>query len=115
MFIFLILFKKKNLWFLEGDNSSEKVVIVEEELDGIDINDIGNLEDSPSFVLIDEECENVKVVNDGEEVTRNFNQKKSEGKWTNLAQSIKKIFCSKQTFYTHKNFLYFRIFLYFKD
>ena len=62
-------------------------------------------------MLIDEECENIKVVDDGEEVTRNFNQKKSEGKWTNLAQSIKKKFSSKQTL----KFLYFRIFLYFKD
>ena len=31
----------------------------------------GNLEDSPRFVFIDEECENLIVVNDGGEHTRN--------------------------------------------
>ena len=38
-------------------------VIVEEELDGIDIDEAGNLEDSPRFAFIDEECENLIVVN----------------------------------------------------
>ena len=38
--------------------------MVEEELDCIDIDDIGNLEDSPKLVLIDEECGNLIVVND---------------------------------------------------
>ena len=37
---------------------------------------IGNLEDSPRLVFIDEECENLIVVNDGGEITRNINQKK---------------------------------------
>ena len=32
---------------------------VEEELDYIDIDDIGNLEDSPTLVFINEECGNV--------------------------------------------------------
>ena len=49
---------------------------VEEELDCIDIDDIGKLEDSPRLGFIDEECENVIVVNDGGELTRNINQKK---------------------------------------
>ena len=49
---------------------------VEEELDCIDIDDIGKLEDSPRLVFIDEECGNVIVVNDGGELTRNINQKK---------------------------------------
>ena len=44
-----------------------KNVIVEEELDCIDIDDIGNLEDSPRLVFIDEECGNLLVVNDGGE------------------------------------------------
>ena len=48
-------------------------------MDGIDINEIGNLEDSPRFVLIDEECENLVVVNDGGEHTGNINQKKESG------------------------------------
>ena len=42
-----------------------KNVIVEEELDCIDIDDIGNLEDSPRLVFIDEECGNLLVINDG--------------------------------------------------
>ena len=54
----------------------ENFVIVEEELVGIDTDDIGNLEDSPRFVFIDEECENLIVVNDAGELTRNINQKK---------------------------------------
>ena len=49
---------------------------VEEELDCIDIDDIGKLEDSPRLGFIDEECGNVIVVNDGGELTRNINQKK---------------------------------------
>ena len=38
--------------------------MVEEELNGIDTDDIGNLEDSPKLVFIDEECGNLIVVND---------------------------------------------------
>ena len=38
--------------------------MVEEELDCIDIDDIGNQEDSPKLVFIDEECGNLIVVND---------------------------------------------------
>ena len=46
-------------------NSSEKIVIFGEELDCIDIDDIGNLEDSPRLAFINEECGNLIVVNDG--------------------------------------------------
>ena len=76
--IFLALFakKKKNHGFIEKSNLSEKHVIVEEELDCSDIDDIGNLEDSPRLVFIDEGCGNLIVVNDGGELTRNINQKK---------------------------------------
>ena len=35
-------------------------MIVKEELDGIDIDDIGNLEDLLTIVFIHEECENLK-------------------------------------------------------
>ena len=35
---------------------SEEVVIVEEELNLVDIDDLGNLENLPRFVFIDEEC-----------------------------------------------------------
>ena len=40
------------------------------------IDNIENLEDSPRLVFIDEECENLIVVNDGGEITKNINQKK---------------------------------------
>ena len=42
----------------------------------MDIDDIGNLEDSPRLVFIDEEWEIIVVVNDGGELTRNIGQKK---------------------------------------
>ena len=42
----------------------------------MDIDDIGNLEDSPRLVFIDKECEIIVVVNDGGELTRNIDQKK---------------------------------------
>ena len=50
--------------------------MVEEELDGIDIDGIGNLVDLPRLMFIDEECGNLKVVVDGGEQTRNNNKKK---------------------------------------
>ena len=48
-----------------------KTFVVEEELNRIDKDDIGNLEDLPRFVFIDEECRNLKIVTDGGELTRN--------------------------------------------
>ena len=59
-------------------DSSEKNVIVEEELDCINIDDIGNLEDWTRLVFIDEECGNLIVVNDDGELTRNISQKNSD-------------------------------------
>ena len=70
---------KKNHGFIQEGNPSGKVVIVEEELDGIDKGDIRNLEDSPRLVFINEECENLIGVNDGGELTININQKKRSG------------------------------------
>ena len=55
---------------------SEKNVIVDEELDCTDIDDIENLEDSPTLVFINKECGNLIVVNDDGEFTRNLSQKK---------------------------------------
>ena len=55
---------------------SQKVVIVQEELDGIDKDDIGNLEDLLRVVFVDEACRNLKVVIGGGELNRNINQKK---------------------------------------
>ena len=63
--------------FIEKSSPSEKnIVIVEEKLDYIDIDDIGNLDDSSILVFIDEECGNLIVVHDGRELTRNINRKK---------------------------------------
>ena len=78
-FVFLVLFSKKITVLFKKATLQKNFVIVEEELDGIDTDDIGNLEDSPRFVFIDEECENLIVVNDGGELTQNINQKKKFG------------------------------------
>ena len=43
---------KVNHAFIEEDSPSEKVVVYEEELDGIDIDDTWNLEDLPRAVFI---------------------------------------------------------------
>ena len=70
-FIFLIFTKKSRFnW------KKQKKNIVEQELDCIDTDDIGNLEDSSRLVFIGEKCENLIVVNDGGELTRNINEKK---------------------------------------
>ena len=68
-----IIFKNITVW-LKKSNSSEQIVIVEEELDCIDIDDIGNL-DSPRLAFINEECGNRIVVNDGGELTENISKK----------------------------------------
>ena len=46
----------------EKDNPIEKVVKDEEELDGIEIDGIWNLENLPRTVFIEYECWNLKVV-----------------------------------------------------
>ena len=53
----------ENQVIIKEDNPSQKVVIVEEELDDIDLDGIGNLEYIPRLVFIDEECGNPKVIN----------------------------------------------------
>ena len=73
---FFWFYFQKTRAFIEEDNPSEKNVTVEERLDVIDIDDIGNLEDSPRLVLIYEKCKNLIVVNDGGELTRNTDQRK---------------------------------------
>ena len=49
-------------------------MIVKEELQGIDKDDIGNLEDLLRIVFIHEDCGNLKVFVDGRELTRNINK-----------------------------------------
>ena len=50
-----------------------------EELDGIDIDDTGNLEDLLRIVFIQEECGYLKVFVGGGELTRHINEKKKPG------------------------------------
>ena len=54
-------------------------MIVKEQLDGIDVDDILNLEDLQRMVFIHEEYGNLKVFVDGGELTRNINEKKKPG------------------------------------
>ena len=61
MFCFSVVVFFKNHGFIQEGNPSEKDVIAEVVLKGIDTDDITNLEDSPRFVFIDEECENLIV------------------------------------------------------
>ena len=48
-------------------------MIVKEELDGIDLDDIRNLENLLRIVFIHEESGNLKVFVDGGELTKNIN------------------------------------------
>ena len=63
----LTCFQKKNNDFIQKRNPSKKM-LVEEELDYIDMDDIGNIEDSPRLAFIDEEYGNLIVVHDGGEL-----------------------------------------------
>ena len=54
-------------------------MIFKEELHGIDIDDIGNLDDLLRIVFIHEECGVLKVFVDDGEFTRNINKKKKRG------------------------------------
>ena len=61
---------KKSHGFIEEHKPSEIVV------NRFDIDEIDNFEGLPRFVFINEECRNLKVVNDGGELTGDINQKK---------------------------------------
>ena len=67
------IFKENHVFIKEKDNPSDKVVIVEVELYGIDVNGIGNLLNLPRLMFINEECGNLKVVVVVGELTRNNN------------------------------------------
>ena len=60
----------------ENSKPLRKAIIGVEEPDCVDVDGIGNVEDLPRRVFLDEECENLKVVVDGGELTRNINKKK---------------------------------------
>ena len=61
----MVLLKKVTL--------QKKNVAVAEELDSIDIHDIGNLQDLLRLVFINKKCGNLIVVNNGGELTGNIN------------------------------------------
>ena len=58
--LFSFFIQRKSRFIKDGGNPSKRYVIVDEPLNGIDIDGIGNLEDLPIVVFIDEECENIK-------------------------------------------------------
>ena len=64
-------FNYKNKFF-----PSEKVALVEKELNGTDRDSSGNLGNSLRLDLINEECFNPNAVVAGEELSRSINQKK---------------------------------------
>ena len=76
MFKFYLRRKSRHVLIEDEIPQSNKVVTVEEELDGIDIDDIGKLLDLPRLMFIDEECGNLKVVLDGGEYARNNDKKR---------------------------------------
>ena len=66
-------------------------MIFKEELDGIDIDDIKNLEELLRILFIHEECGNLKVFVDDGELTRNINKKKKPG----VLQACRCALCDK--------------------
>ena len=52
---FEFYFRRKSRIYRRG-KPSDKVNTVKEEQDGIDIDGVGNLKDSPKLMFIDEEC-----------------------------------------------------------
>ena len=70
-----LIFKVNHL-FIEKTTLHISFVKTDEELDGIDIDNIRKSEDLPRLVFINEECGKSKLVVDGGELTRNTNKKK---------------------------------------
>ena len=61
------IFKENHV--LVKENKPQKFLIIKEQLDGIDIDDIGNLEDLLRIVFIHEERVNIKVFVDNGNTT----------------------------------------------
>lgn len=70
------IFKESYIFIEEEEKPSGKVIIVEEELDGVDIDGSGSLVDLPRLTFINKEYGNLKVVVDGRELTINIDRKK---------------------------------------
>ena len=90
------------LVFIEKGNPSEKVVILEEDLDDIDIDSIASLEDLPKLVFIDEKCRNLKVIVDDVKLTKKINKKKK----TDFLQTCRYPLCHKQNCFFYKHMEY---------
>ena len=65
MITFQFYFKENHVFVDEEDNPSGKIIIAEEQLNCVDEDGIGNANDLPVLVFIDEKWENLKVVVDG--------------------------------------------------
>ena len=83
------VFKENHI--IEENNPSEKNVT--DELDGIDIDDIGNLEDFLGIVFVHEECWNLKVFVGSGKLTRHINEKKKPGVLLIDVHSVTNVFC----------------------
>ena len=69
-------------------------MIVKEELDGIEIDDIGNLEELLRILFIHEKCGNLKVFIDGGELNRIINEKKKSGVYKLIdVHSVTNVLC----------------------
>lgn len=80
---FSFVFKVKHVFIEEEDIPSEKVAMVREELEGIDIDGIENLRIYLDWlVAIDQQCVNVKVVVGDGKLTRNISKKKKPDVYT---------------------------------
>ena len=106
-FIFVVLFSKNIKVEVEGDSPSNKNVVVKEELDRIDIDYTGNIENLPRIVFIYEECGNLKVFFDSGELTRIINEKKKPGilqtyRCPNVCEKcfMRAYFCNKHAEYS---------------
>ena len=91
MILSSFIFEENHVFIEEEDNPSDEAVIVQEALDGIYINDIGNLLDLLRLVFINEESGNLKIVVDGGEFTRNINRKKK----SDVLQAYRCLPCDK--------------------
>ena len=65
--------------FKKATSQKNLLELIKRTTDDYDIDGIGNVEDLPRFVFIDEKCENLIAVNGGGELTRTINQKKKSG------------------------------------
>ena len=65
MITFQFYFKENHVFVDEEDNPLGKIIIAEEQLNCVDEDGIGNANDLPGLVFIDEKWENLKVVVDG--------------------------------------------------